>query len=604
MPFTPISGTLGKNRAAHLLRRACTGATPAQIDEFAALTAAEAFARLNIDNLPKPLPPVDPATGTEWISGPIVEDVNSDNLGSLLKAWIVGQMLGTDAAPDQVLAHSFRERIVFFMHTLFTTKESKVRDTKSLYYQWALFRHFAFDRNDIEVPTPNPDPDSTEILPPTIYPVNFKHLTKKVCVENAMLQFLDGRLNVKGSPNENFGRELLELYTIGRGLEGNLPEAEFQGDYIFYTEQDVQEAAKVLSGFDLDVDRDALGFNNIDEETELPRGVIKGGNIATQHDTSVKTFSSRLGGATIEADPNLLTNGTSPNEESVLDEISQLVDMIYEQAETPAHICRRLYRFFVYHEVDETIQSGIIQDMADIFIANEYKLTPVLEALFTSEEFYRGAAGVNDDTLGAIIKSPLDLTVGFMKNFGVQVPSAQTEVANFYELTLGILGAMNGQGMDLYEPFEVAGYSAYHQFPLYNRSWITTNYLTNRYNYIRTHLSTEATLAIGEVNPYDWVKANISDAVASDARQLIISLAEYLLPMSSDLSFDGTGTSELTQERMNYFLSAFLMNPQIDTDPELAWTERWNGNLDMETVNNQLANLLNAMLQTPEYQLM
>lgn len=604
MPLTPLTGALGKTRAAHLLRRTCTGATPTEIDEFAVLSASEAFARLALEDLPKPLPPIDPATGATWIDTIIVEDVNSDDLGNLLNAWFVGQLLGTDATSEQKLAHTFRERLVLFMHTLFTTKSSKTSNTKSLYHQMALFRHFAIDTNDIEVPTPNPDPESEEVLPPTIYPVNFKHLTKKVCVENAMLQFLDGRQNVKGNPNENFARELFELYTIGRGLEGSVPDAEFQGDYIYYTEEDVQAAARVLSGFDVNDENEASGFTNIDEETEIPRGVIRGGNIATQHDTGIKTFSSRLGGATIQADPDLLAeNNNQLTEEVVLDEISQLVDLIYEQDQTSLHICRRLYRFFVYHQVDETIQAGVIQDMADIFQANDFKIIPVLEALFTSEEFYRGGASVEDDAFGGIIKSPLDITVGFMKTFGITIPSAQTEVDNFYSLTRGILSQLGLQGMDLYDPYEVAGYSAYHQFPLYNRSWITTNYLMNRYNFIRNSFST-ADLDLDQVNPIDWIQANIPDSTASDARALIISLAEYLLPMSNNLSFDGAADSEITQERMNYFLDAFLMNPQIDADPEAAWTERWNGGLDMDTVNNQLANLLNAMLQTPEYQLM
>ena len=74
-----------------------------------------------------------------------------------------------------------------------------------------------------------------------------------------------------------------------------------------------------------------------------------------------------------------------------------MVDLIYNQDETSLHICRKIYRFFVYHEIDETIQSEVVQDLADVFTANEFKLIPVLEALFTSQEFYDGIAGTDDD---------------------------------------------------------------------------------------------------------------------------------------------------------------------------------------------------------------
>ena len=118
----------------------------------------------------------------------------------------------------------------------------KVSDSRALYFQNALFRLFALDANAS-------DPD-----------VNFKKLTVKVSVDNAMLQLLDGTLNVKGSFNENYARELLELYSIGRGLEANPPATSGEiGDYGVYREQDVQTTARILTGWEYDED-----FANID----------------------------------------------------------------------------------------------------------------------------------------------------------------------------------------------------------------------------------------------------------------------------------------------------------------------------------------------------
>ena len=432
--------------------------------------------------------------------------------------------------------------------------------------------------------------------PDIIVPRNFKQLTKKLSVDNAMLVFLDGRFNVKGSPNENYARELLELYSVGRGLEGNVPEPEFEGDYFYFTEEDVQAGARVLSGFNVDPT-----FSNIDEETGLPRGVVRGTTIATSHEEGPKTFSSRMSNGVVTPDADLLTAG-NPTEESVLDEISQFVDLVYDQEETTRSICREVYRFFVYHQVDLTLQNDIIQEMADIFTANEFKLQPVLEALLTSTHFYEADAGEDDNNFGSIIKSPLDVVLGFMRNFEIQLPDYETELQDYYEFTGDLLGEISRQGMDYYEPFEVAGYAAYHQFPIFNRSWITTNYLTNRYNFVRLALSDGTNMEMGQVNVFDFVETNFDPAVVRIADDFIIAVAEYFLPTSDNLSFDTDG-GELTIERLNYFKTAMFAFA-IDADPEAAWTTRWDNNLDANTRANQIKELFNAMLQSPEYQLM
>jgi uncharacterized protein (DUF1800 family) len=166
-----------------------------------------------------------------------------------------------------------------------------------LYYQNKLLRFFAFDKF-IETP------------------LNFKSLAKKITVDNAMLKFLDGRLNVKDNPNENFAREFFELYTIGRGLDGANIEPAEEGDYGTFTEEDIQQSAKILSEFDVDND-----FSTIDKETGLPFGKIKGnGLIAKQQDNGIKTLGHRFNNAVIQQNADLLVDG-EPTVESALDEI-------------------------------------------------------------------------------------------------------------------------------------------------------------------------------------------------------------------------------------------------------------------------------------------
>ena len=386
MPLPEYSGTLGLKRAAHLLRRATFGATKQQIDTFAALTPAQAITALYRQALPDPVLPIDPKTGQEWvISG--VTDANSDGgeLEEYFKRWFVGQMMSVGIAPSLSLAYSAREKLVFFLHSHFTTITSKVANSRSLYFQNQLFRLFALDAL-------NPDPI-----------INFKTLTVKVSVDNAMVRLLDGNLNVKGSVNENYGRELLELYSLGRGLEGTLPALPGPGDYILYTEQDVQAAAKVLSGWDVDDT-----FSTIDPDTNLPRGTVKGSiNNASAHDNDPKQFSARFNNATIQADP-LLAPGGTPNEASALDEIQQLIDLIYAKPETAKNICWKIYRYFVYapHTPQESlaIDGPIITEMANTFISNNFEIQPVIENLLRSQHFYEATAGsVTDDNFGGII---------------------------------------------------------------------------------------------------------------------------------------------------------------------------------------------------------
>lgn len=599
MPLTALTGPLGVKRAAHLLRRATFGASKEQIDEFAGLTASQAVTRLFDTILLDPPLPIDTATNQEWVISGVVEDVNSgDNaLQEYFKRWFIGQMMASDIEDNLKLSYAVREKITLFMHTHFTTMQEKVNDSRALYFQNALFRLFALDKEDTEAEI---EDETTGTIETVTVPLNFKELTKKICVDNAMLVFLDGRQNVKGSPNENYAREMLELYTIGRGLEGSLPDSPTPGDYYNFTEQDVRAAANVLTGFDFDDT-----FSTIDPYTGIPRGRIKGGTIASSHETdaALKKFSHRFDDAVIDADPTLLAGG-QPTEESVLDEISQLIELIYSKEETAKHICRKLYRFFVYYEITEELDNTVIADMAATLAASDYKIQPLLEELFQSEHFYEAVTGTGDDKFGGIIKSPLDLVLGTLNFLEVQLPNYQTDLESFYESTGSLLALMASQGMNFYEPFEVAGYVAYHQYPIYNRNWISTHYLTQRYQLVRELLNGMDTLP--SVNLLTFIKANF-DGVAPDAKQLITSLAPYLYPFADNLDYDTDG-GDLTKERIRYFLQMFLQFSSYENTDEVNqynadWGSLYSDPSKYLETGEYLKRLFNSMLQSPEYQL-
>ena len=109
---------------------------------------------------------------------------------------------------------------------------------------------------------------------------------------------------------------------------------------------------------------------------------------------------------------------------------------------------------------------------------------------------------------------------------------------------------------------------------------------------------------MGNFSVFDYVSSYFGP-VADNARVLVEELAKVLLPVHQALSYDDAldDDSEITAERLNYFLFAFLYSPQLDADPEGTWTTLWNTLMEKDVMDSQLENLINAMLQSPEYQL-
>jgi uncharacterized protein (DUF1800 family) len=157
---------------------------------------------------------------------------------------------------------------------------------------------------------------------------NFRTLTLEVSQSPAMLQFLNNQQNHKGHPNENFARELMELFTIGRGN---------------YTEQDVKESARAFTGWSFDKD-----------------GQFK--MRPFQHDDGQKTFLGQTGNFAGE----------------------DIINILLEQKQTARFICTKLYKYLV----NEIPDPSHINAMADVFYNVKYEIKPLLEFVFTSDWFY------------------------------------------------------------------------------------------------------------------------------------------------------------------------------------------------------------------------
>ncbi|MCB0715068.1 MAG: DUF1800 domain-containing protein [Chitinophagaceae bacterium] len=157
---------------------------------------------------------------------------------------------------------------------------------------------------------------------------NFGTLLKEVSKTAAMLNFLNNQQNRKGHPNENFAREVMELFTMGRG---------------HYTEKDVKEAARAFTGWGSNLQGDYI-FRRF------------------QHDFDTKTFLGKTG----------KFNG------------DDILDILLEQPATAKFITQKIYKFFVNRQLDE----DKINWLADRFYKNNYEIAPLLDDIFTSDWFY------------------------------------------------------------------------------------------------------------------------------------------------------------------------------------------------------------------------
>jgi uncharacterized protein (DUF1800 family) len=456
---------------------------------------------------------------------------------------------------------TLKERITWFFHTHLPARWTEIRTSEAIYYQNCLFRHYAFG--------------------------SFKELFTKICTDNAMLIYIDGYSNHKDSPNENFAREMFELYSIGKG-----PQIE-EGNYTNFTEDDVKAATRILTGW---VDDD--DFNYMDPDTGLPIGKMStttGGDpvkdLATGHDTDEKIFSSIWSNTSIQ--PADIINELA-TVESAYGELDDLMDMLFDNPETARFIVRKLYRFFVYHFISPEVEQDIIVPLAaQDFQNNNYSIPDMLKVLLKSEHFYDEDTPTvtSDNNIGALIKSPIDVFTTLLRFFNVTTLDRGTNTTNFYTDFEFLVSKLVDQGLNFYEPFEVAGYPAYHQIPGYNRNWIMTYALAHRYQtgdilMKRGGLGSEISI---KMDVLDWAK-NSGEVDPTDSTDIVTVLTKNLLAV------------ELNTERFDYFLITVF----LDTLTQQTWLSEWNkyiGGGDDLVVRERLETLVSSIIQTPEFQL-
>lgn len=527
-------GVLGARLANHLLRRTTYRITPERIADFATKTASEAVNELFV--LPPyvhPEGPIDWVNGenTPWLTtGPY--EMNPDNAGRQRNAvwfWLCNEMMHDS---------SIRHKMMLFWHSIFVTE---IETDWRIFDLVRLFQFYALG--------------------------NIKTLSYKVTLDNKMLRYLNNNANKKDSPNENYAREFLELFTILKGEQIG------DGNYSNYTEHDIQQAARVLTGF-----RDT-SFDNKDPETGLATGY---GNY-NNHDRGNKKFS-------VAFDFQTILGATSA--EDMYREFQEFVDMIFNKVETARSFVRRLYRFFVSDRLTEEIETDIIHPLADQLYNDGYEVQNTLISLLTSVHFYdEDDSDASNEIIGGKIKSPLELYLTSINLFkSNQLGVLNDNADNYYGIGHWFIeNNLKPMGFSFY-PMSVEGYPGFFKAPGFSKSWFDQANIASRYKLTYTLLQGR-TIQSNRTIPFQtnivaFVTNQFSNQeYADELVQQLLAIAFPELP---------------TGERYEYFRQKLLgaLSP-------INWMFEWQNYVntgDDSAVRVALTDLFEAVVGSPEYQ--
>lgn len=532
--LSPYTGVWSQNEVIHLLKRTMFGAKKADVDFFKAMTMDQAVDYLLNVNVAQtqPSPPLknyassgdagDPdntlPAGQTWVNTNTTDgSVNFSRVNSL-KSWWMGQMIGQE--------RNILEKLTLFWHNHFSTQTQAIE-----YSIWCYHNNTVLRKNALG---------------------NFKTFVREITLDTGMLRYQNGYLNTKTAPDENFGRELQELFTVGKGID-NATQA--------YAEADVKAAARVLTGWQINGTTNTAVFT------------------PSRHDTTNKQFSAFYGNTVI-------TGRSGPTAGDL--ELNDLLDMIFSVNNVSLHICRKLYRWFVYYEIDAATEANVIAPLAQIFRSNNYDIKPVLATLFKSEHFF--------DVLnqGCVIKSPVDMLVSLCREFGVVFPDVNTDYQGAYNtwLMTGYLAILLQQ--EIGDPPNVAGWPAYYQAPQFHELWINSDTFPKR-NQISDQMLLNGFTYGGKnirIDPTIFAKTLPNP---SDPNALVSDSIAYLLRLP------------LTQASKDQLKKDIILGGQTN---DFYWTNAWNAwmNNPNDTANanivkTKLRDLYMYLMKLAEYQL-
>jgi uncharacterized protein (DUF1800 family) len=368
----PAGDILDERDAAHLLRRAGFGAAQRDLARFAGLTRAEA-----VDELLAVKPSAARGPGSYQANHAALE---------LLQAWWLRRMLSS--------RYRLQEKMVLFWHDHMPSSYGVVGRLDALAEQNALFRLHALG--------------------------SFRLLVEQVTRDRAMLEYLDGRRNRVGEVNENYARELMELFTLGPVDEDGNPN---------YTQQDVVMLARSLTGFYYDHSKKptvALHPSRFDAGSKLL--------------FATRPFQ-RLGVLGVQD-----FDGTSlPPETNVIDALFAHRDS-RGRPTLARFLVRKLWAWFATPEAD----AALVDELSTLFVASDYQIGPLLSALLSHDAFYA------EEARASTPKNPVEFVTQAMLALGVK--------SNLRELPR----LLSRMGMDLFDPPGVEGWQ-------HGPAWLATS---------------------------------------------------------------------------------------------------------------------------------
>jgi uncharacterized protein (DUF1800 family) len=509
------------------------GAKKTDIDHFLSMTPSAAVDELLNVPTSLPAPPLKNydntdidaadadttvAQGSTWVNTVSTDSTANGNRVNSLKAWWIGTMVNQD--------RSIREKMTLFWHNHFSTETAEYEKGTYGYRYNTLLRQSAIG--------------------------NFKKLVKDMTLNVAMLRYLNGYLNTNTAPDENYARELQELFTLGKENNPN------------YTEDDVKAAARVLTGWRIKPDDESVFFK------------------PEAHDKNNKTFSSFYGGTVITG------RGDATGGDAELDD---LINMIFSKSvEVSEFIVKRLYTWFVYYTIEPDTYTNVIKPLAEQFRNGNWEIKPVLATLLKSEHFFDALSQ------GCLIKSPLEMIVMIMREFDVEFPNS-SDYANQYNMWDYLRNQSVLMQQNIADPPSVSGWPAYYQVPMFYEMWINHDTMPKRERFIDQLIGTgymrnNVKLVI---DPVTYVKNNFPTNIAADPNALINGLLDvmYRVPIS-----DNSKATIKTQ---------ILLSGQVQ---DYYWTNAWNAYIgnpgDMTyytTVYTRLQTLFKYLMNLAEYQL-
>jgi uncharacterized protein (DUF1800 family) len=410
----------------HLLRRAGFGARPDEFDTFREMSISEAIDTLL--NYADILDDVDSNIGKSGFVGMTVRGTFAPqaNITDARQRWLF-RMVHSD--------RPLQEKMTLFWHNHFATGYNKIAGT---YGAAEGARYMAAKASE----DPGKVRGQVEMLRDNALG-NFRDILVNIAKDTAMIVWLDGRTNFKAKPQENFGREVMELFTVGVGN---------------YTESDVYAAARVFTGWNLT--RPGVA-NDPAQHYEFFYN-------AAQHDTDPKTFSFPIypaGGRTIPA------RSAASGMQDGLDFLNGLA----ANPNTGRYLAGKLFRFFVseFREPDP----AFVNRVADVYLQSGYNMKSVMRAVLTSPEFWDSASYF------ARYSWPVEFVVRALKDIGwvgFSVDNALTPLSNM--------------GQILYEPPDVAGWRA-------GETWFATGAMLSRMNFASTLAANQRFNLAGVVKP-------------------------------------------------------------------------------------------------------